>query len=93
MQTAQTQRIEQDLKQYSFPLYQGALVAFQRDTKQAQSPELLGQEKIKVTLDVKGIWRHDPIIITIRVIYWWRNEPQIKSNTINRKITRKWYMS
>ena len=39
-------------------------------------------EKIKVMLDVKGIWRHDPIIITIRVIYWWRNEPQIKSNTI-----------
>ena len=37
---------------------------------------------MRVTLEVIGIWRHNPIIIAIRVIYWWRNEPQIKSNTI-----------
>jgi hypothetical protein len=55
MQIAQTQRIEQDLKQYSFLLYQGALVAFQRDTRLVQSPELLGQAKIKVMLETSYI--------------------------------------
>ena len=36
-------------------MYQGALVAFQRDTRQVQSPELLGQAKIKVMLETSYI--------------------------------------